>query len=143
MRGSECEDEQHSTDPRPRPWVRVIASLGIFGFLIGLMIGRAFQPDPLWLERVDVVDETLHLWFNVEPSARDESAAGVVNLRFKSFGREFKGQITVAGRQANWRFERQRRDLVLRVVAARPLLSEWRAEQMDGEWRLVVSLREQ
>lgn len=107
------------------------------------MIGRAFQPDPLWLERVDVVDETLHLWFNVEPSAHDESAAGVVNLRFKSFGREFKGQITVAGRQANWRFERQRRDLVLRVVAARPLLSEWRAEQVDGEWRLVVSLREQ
>ena len=29
------------------------------------------------------------------------------------------------------------------ALAARPLLSEWRAEQVDGEWRLVVSLREQ
>ena len=143
MRGSEREGEQYSTGTRPRPWVRVIASLGILGFLIGLMIGRALQPDPLWLDRVEVVDQTLHLWFNVEPSARDESAAGVVSLRFQSFGREYKGQLSVNGRQANWRFERQRRDLVLRVVAARPLLSEWRAEQVGGDWRLVVSLSEQ
>jgi hypothetical protein len=143
MRGSEREGEQYSTGTRPRPWVRVIASLGIFGFLIGLMIGRALQPDPLWLERVDVVDQSLHLWFNVEPSVLEEHATGVVNLRFQSFGRQFKGQVSVNGRQANWRFERERRDLVLRVVAARPLRSVWHAEQVDGDWRLVVSLSEQ
>lgn len=107
------------------------------------MIGRALQPDPLWLERVDVVDQSLHLWFNVEPSVLEEHTTGVVSLRFQSFGRQFKGQISVNGRQANWRFERERRDLVLRVVAARPLRSVWRAEQVDGDWRLVVSLSEQ
>ena len=69
MRGSEREGEQHSTDPRPRPWGRVIASLAVFGFLIGLMIGRMLQPEPLWLERVEVQEDGLALWFNVEPRA--------------------------------------------------------------------------
>ncbi|MDP2747909.1 hypothetical protein [Pseudomonas sp.] len=143
MRGSELEDEQHSTDPRPRPWVRVIASLAVFGFLIGLMIGRLLQPDPLWLERVDVVEQGLELWFNVEPVPREEHADGVFILRLQSFGRQQQGQLHVQGRLANWRLQRERRDLLLRVVAARPLRGEWRAEEVDGRWRLVVSLVEQ
>jgi hypothetical protein len=143
MRGSELEDEQHSTDPRPRPWVRVIASLGVFGFLIGLMIGRMFQPDPLWLERVDVLEQRLEFWFNVEPVPHEEHVGGVVILRLQSFGREQQGQLEVQGRLANWRLQRERRDLVLKVVAARPLRSEWRAEEVGGRWRLVVSLMEQ
>jgi len=143
MRGSELEDEQHSTDPRPRPWVRVIASLAVFGFLIGLMIGRLLQPDPLWLERVDVREQGLDLWFNVEPVPREEHAGGVFILRLQSFGRQQQGQLQVQGRLANWRLQRERRDLLLRVVAARPLRGEWRAEEVGGRWRLVVSLVEQ
>jgi hypothetical protein len=143
MRGSEREDEQHSTDPRPRPWVRVIASLAVFGFLIGLMVGRMLQPDPLWLDRIEVQEDGLALWFNVEPVPQAEHAAGVVVLRLQSFGREQQGQLQVQGRLANWRLQRERRDLLLRVVAARPLRSEWLAEEVDGRWRLKVSLAEQ
>ncbi|MBU0809472.1 MAG: hypothetical protein KKD30_13145 [Gammaproteobacteria bacterium] len=143
MRGSELEGEQHSTDPRPRPWVRVIGSLALFGFLIGLMIGRLFQPDPLWLERVEVREQGLELWFNVEPVPREEHADGVFILRLESFGREQQGQLQVQGRLANWRLQRERKDLVLRVLAARPLRGEWRAEEVDGRWLLLVSLTEQ
>lgn len=143
MRGSELEDEQHSTDPRPRPWVRVIASLAVFGFLIGLMIGRLLQPAPLWLDRVEVVEQGLELWFNVEPLPREEHADGVFILRLQSFGRQQQGRLQMQGRLANWRLQRERRDLLLRVVAARPLRGEWRAEEVDGRWRLTVSLVEQ
>ncbi|WP_405119786.1 hypothetical protein [Pseudomonas leptonychotis] len=143
MRGSELEGEQYSTDPRPRPWVRVIGSLALFGFLIGLMIGRLFQPDPLWLEEVEVREQGLELWFNVEPVPREEHVGGVFILRLQSFGREQQGQLKVQGRLANWRLQRERKDLLLRVVAARPLRGEWRAENVDGRWRLVVSLVEQ
>ncbi|MGE6794041.1 hypothetical protein SAMN05216206_3498 [Pseudomonas guineae] len=143
MRGSELEGEQHSTDPRPRPWVRVIGSLALFGFLIGLMIGRLFQPDPLWLERVEEREQGLELWFNVEPVPREEHAGGVFILRLESFGREQQGQLQVQGRLANWRLQRERKDLVLRVLAARPLRGDWRAEEVDGRWRLLVSLVEQ
>lgn len=120
--------------------MRVIASLAIFGFLIGLMIGRLFQPDPLWLEQVTVHENSLELWFNVEPVPREEHAGGVFILRLQSFGRQQQGQLQVQGRLANWRLQRERKDLLLRVVAARPLRGEWRAEEVDGRWRLVVSL---
>lgn len=140
MRGSELEDEQHCTDPRPRPWVRVIGSLGLFGLLLGLMIGRLLQPDPLWLKQVEVVGQGLELWFNVAPSVRAEHAAGVFVLRMQSFGREQQGQLSVQGKTANWRIQRDRRDLLVRVVAARPLRGEWHAEEVDGRWRLRISL---
>jgi hypothetical protein len=143
MRGSELEDEQHSTDLRPRPWLRVIGSLALFGFLIGLMVGRMFQPEPLWLDRVEVKAEGLELWFNVEPQVQEEHAQGMYVLRMESFGREQQGQLSVRGKTANWRLQRQRRDLVLRVLAARPLRGEWRAEEVDGLWRLTISLDEQ
>jgi len=123
--------------------VRVIGSLALFGFLIGLMIGRLFQPDPLWLERVEVREQGLELWFNVEPVPREEHAGGVFILRLESFGREQQGQLQVQGRLANWRLQRERKDLLLRVLAARPLRGEWRAEEVDGRWRLLVSLVEQ
>lgn len=107
------------------------------------MIGRLLQPDPLWLERVDVIEQGLELWFNVEPLPREEHAGGVFILRLQSFGRQQQGQLHVQGKLANWRLQRERRDLLLRVVAARPLRGEWRAEEVDGRWRLVVSLVEQ
>ncbi len=123
--------------------MRVIGSLALFGFLIGLMIGRLFQPDPLWLERVEEREQGLELWFNVEPVPREEHAGGVFILRLESFGREQQGQLQVQGRLANWRLQRERKDLVLRVLAARPLRGDWRAEEVDGRWRLLVSLVEQ
>ncbi len=107
------------------------------------MIGRLLQPDPLWLERVDVIEQGLELWFNVEPVPHEEHANGVFILRLQSFGRQQHGQLQIQGRLANWRLLRERRDLLLRVVAARPVRGEWRAEEVDGRWRLVISLMEQ
>jgi len=108
-----------------------------------MMVGRVMQPDPLWLKQVDVVDQGLVLWFEGEPVPREESVSGAYVLRLESFGREQDGQLHVQGKAANWRVQRQRRDLVLRVVAARPLRGEWRAEEVDGRWRLAISLMEQ
>jgi hypothetical protein len=53
---------------------------------------------------------------------------------------EAQGLDQVQGRLANWRLQRESKDLLLRVVAARPLRGEWRAEEVDGRWRLTVSL---
>lgn len=101
------------------------------------------QPEPLWLKQVEVIEQGLVFWFEEEPVPRDESIAGAFILRLQSFGREQNGQLTVQGKAANWRVQRERKDLVLRVVAARPLRGEWRAEEVDGRWRLTISLVEQ
>ncbi|MBS7662369.1 hypothetical protein I0D00_10515 [Pseudomonas lalucatii] len=146
MRGSGPEDGQHSTSDsgeRPRPWLRVFASLALFGFLIGLMIGRLLQPAELRLGQVEVVEGGLQLWFNEEPAPRAGHFAGAYVLRVETLGREQQGQLRLHGRAVNWRLQRERRELVLRLVAARPLRGEWHAEEVDGRWRLRVSLAEQ
>jgi hypothetical protein len=146
MSGSSPEDGGYSTPdlpPRPRPWFRVIASLTIFGFLIGLMIGRFMQPDPQWLREVKVLDQGLEMWFDAEPKPVASAANGAFVLRIESFGKEGRGQLNVEGHVANWRLQRERRDLLLRVVAARPLQGTWRAQEVGGRWRLVVSLMQQ
>jgi hypothetical protein len=143
MRGSSPEDGDYSTPdlpPRPRPWLRVIASLAVFAFLIGLMIGRLVHPDPQWLRDVRVIDQGLELWFDEEPKPQVGEAEGVFLLRIESFGKEGSGQLQVGGHRANWRIVRERRDLLLKVVAARPLQGTWRAQEADGRWRLAISL---
>ncbi|NQD91341.1 hypothetical protein HP532_01580, partial [Pseudomonas sp. CrR25] len=110
---------------------------------IGLMIGRLLQPDMLRLQAVDVAGEGLQLWFNVEPKVRAGHFDGAFVLRVESLGREQQGQLRVQERAVNWRVRRERRELVLRVVAARPLRAEWGVEERDGRWRLLVRLEEQ
>jgi len=118
----------------------VIGSLALLGFLLGLMIGRMLQPDPLRLASVEGVEQGLQLWFNVEPKVRAGHLGGAFFLRVESLGREQQGQLRLQGKVVNWRVRREGRDLLLRVVAARPLRGEWRAEELDGRWRLRVLL---
>lgn len=120
--------------------MRVIGSLAIFGFLIGLMIGRLFHPDAMHLKAVETEDDRLLLWFNVEPQVQVSDAHGTFALRFKGLGRERQGQLQIAGRAANWRVVRDGRELELRVVAARPLRAAMDAEEVEGRWRLTVRL---
>jgi len=120
--------------------VRVIGSLAIFGFLIGLMIGRLFHPDAMHLKAVETEDDRLLLWFNIEPQVQVSDAHGTFALRFKGLGRERQGQLQIAGRVANWRVVRDGRELEVRVVAARPLRAAMDAEEVEGRWRLTVRL---
>ncbi len=120
--------------------MRVIGSLAIFGFLIGLMIGRLFHPDAMHLKAVETEDDRLLLWFNIEPQVQVSDAHGTFALRFKGLGRERQGQLQIAGRVANWRVVRDGRELEVRVVAARPLRAAMDAEEVEGRWRLTVRL---
>lgn len=120
--------------------MRVIGSLALFGFLVGLMIGRLFHPPALHMKEVVAEDDRVLLWFNVEPQVRVSDFHGAFVLRFEGLGREQQGQLQVAGKAANWRVQRDGRELELRVLAARPLRGEWNAEEVDGRWRLTIRL---
>lgn len=117
--------------------------MAIFGFLIGLMFGDLFHPDALRLNSVEVEEGQLQLWFNEQPAPQGGVYNGAYLLRLKSLGREQQGQLQLNGRAVNWRLQRDERELVLTVLAARPLRGEWRADEVDGQWRLTVSLMEQ
>jgi len=130
-------------DNRSKLFPRVIGSLAIVGMMIGLMIGRLTTPDPSVLERVEVTDGGLVVWFNNEPKLHGEIIDGTIALLFQAQGRPQKGQLKLDGRDVNWRTRKSDGGLLLTVLAARPLQGDWVGSEVDDRWRLEVRLREQ
>ncbi|MDD1150470.1 hypothetical protein M5G25_19510 [Pseudomonas sp. TNT2022 ID357] len=146
MHGSEEKDRLHSTpeeDPRPKLMLKVFGSLAIVGMMVGLMIGRLTQPDPVELQQVEVAADGLVLWFNHEPKVHGEHIDGAVALLFDAQGRGQNGQLQVNQKNVNWRVRLADRGLLLNLVAARPLRGDWAGSEVEGRWRLAIHLREE
>ncbi len=129
-------------DNRSKLFPRVIGSLAIVGLMIGLMIGRLTTPDPSVLERVEVTDGGLVVWFNNEPKLHGEIIDGTVALLFQAEGRAQKGQLRLNGKDVNWRTRKSDGGLLLTVLAARPLQGDWVGSEVDDRWRLEIRLSE-
>ncbi|VVP31494.1 hypothetical protein PS847_04367 [Pseudomonas fluorescens] len=129
-------------DNRSKLFPRVIGSLAIVGLMIGLMIGRLTTPDPSVLERVEVTDGGLVVWFNNEPKLHGEIIDGTVALLFQAEGRPQKGQLRLNGKDVNWRTRKSDGGLLLTVLAARPLQGDWVGSEVDDRWRLEIRLSE-
>ncbi|MGJ7516492.1 hypothetical protein ACSFE6_19475 [Pseudomonas baetica] len=146
MHGSEGKDERHSTpqaDPRSKLFPRVMASLAIFGVMVGMMIGRLTTPDPSELQQVEVTNDGLVVWFNNEPKTHGEIVDGSVALLFDAQGKAQQGQLKLNDRSVNWRVRLSDGGLLLTAVAARPLKGDWAGSEVDDRWRLEIHLREQ
>lgn len=146
MHGSELKDGEHSTpeeDPRPKLWPKVLGSLAIVGLMVGLMIGRLTEPEPLELQQIEELPTGLALWFNHDPEVVPEHVDGTFAMRFTAKGQPWRGQLKVNGKDVRWKLEREKGDLLLTLLAARPLRGDLHGAELDGRWRLEVSLREE
>ena len=146
MHGSADKDDGHSTpqaDRRSKLFPRVMGSLAIFGLMVGLMIGRLTTPEPSELQKVEVTNDGLVVWFNNEPKAHGEFVDGSLALLFDAQGRTQKGQLKLNEKSVNWRLMLSKEGLLLSVVAARPLQGEWSGSEVDDRWRVEIHLREQ
>ncbi|MNI75717.1 hypothetical protein D3C73_1318950 [compost metagenome] len=121
---------------------KVLLSLAIVGLMVGLMIGRLTAPEALVLERVEVVQDGLDLWFNDEPKLHGENVQGTVALLFQAEGKAQRGQLTLQGKPVSWRLQKSEEGLLLSVIAARPLRGEWAGAEDAGRWRVQVRLHE-
>ncbi|MEN5108040.1 hypothetical protein ABE521_04120 [Pseudomonas sp. TWI672] len=145
MHGSKREDGEHSTpepDVRSKGLPKVLLSLAIVGLMVGLMIGRLTAPEALVLERVEVVQDGLDLWFNDEPKLHGENVQGTVALLLQAEGKAQRGQLTLQGKPVSWRLQKSEEGLLLSVIAARPLRGEWAGAEDAGRWRVQVRLHE-
>ncbi|WP_457436310.1 hypothetical protein [Pseudomonas sp. TE3786] len=127
-------------DPRPKLFLRVLASLALFGFLVGMMLGRLGDPQPVTLADVQITTDGLQLVFDAEPKMAAEHVNGALVMRFDAEGRSRQGQLQLEGKSVNWRLLRDKGGLLLNVVAARPLRAEWHSTAEGGRWRLAISL---
>ena len=116
-------------------------SLALLGLLLGLMIGRLTEPEPVHLQRIEVLQGGLALWFDHEPKVRVEELEGAYALVLGAIGPAARGQLTVDSAPVSWRVQRATEGVMLRFVAARPLHGEWKGAAADGHWRLEISLR--
>lgn len=117
-------------------------SLAIVGLMVGLMIGRLTTPDEHELQKVEVVQDGLELWFNAEPQLHGENVQGTVALLFQAQGKAQHGQLSLQGKPVSWRVQKSDKGLLLTVVAARPLRGEWAGAEDAGRWRVQVKLHE-
>ncbi|WP_411563943.1 hypothetical protein [Pseudomonas shirazensis] len=143
MHGSKREDDEHSTpepDQRSKAFPRVMLSLAIVGVMVGLMIGRLTTPEERVLEQIGVVQGGLDLWFNEEPKLHGENVEGTVAILFEAKGKAQRGQLMLEEKPVGWRLQNSDKGLLLTVVAARPLQSEWSAAEDAGRWRVQVRL---
>lgn len=119
-----------------------MASLALLAFLLGSLLGRLFEPAPLRIEGAEPLAAGLQVWFNREPQALEEHLQGALSYRFvDAYGRERQGRLDLGGTPVNWRIQREGRDLRLLLVATRPLGGEWRGADVDGRWRVRLTLR--
>lgn len=107
------------------------------------MIGRLTEPTPLELLQIEEQPTGLALWFNREPTVVPEHVDGTFAMRFAAKGQPWRGQLKVSGKDVRWKLERDKKDLLLTLLAARPLHGDLRGAELDGRWRLEVSLREE
>ena len=106
------------------------------------MIGRLTAPEERVLERVEVVQDGLDLWFNEEPRLHGETVQGTVAVLFQAEGQARRGQLQVQGKPVGWRLQKSEDGLLLTVIAARPLQGEWHGAEEGGRWRVQVRLHE-
>ena len=121
---------------------RVMASLALFRWIFGLMIGRLTNPEPSVLQQIEVGDGVLVAWFNDETRLHGEIIDGSVALLFEAEGQAQKGRLKLNGKDVNWRVRLSDKGLLLTLVAARPLRAQWAGSEVDGRWRLEVRLQE-
>ncbi|MNM83500.1 hypothetical protein D3C81_955620 [compost metagenome] len=130
---------------RPRPWLRVLLSLAVFGLLVGLMLGRLFAPEagkPRLLT-VEMQADALQLRFDREVEVHAGNLDGALALTLAADGEARQGQGRLGDLPLRWRIVPREKDLLLSLVSTRPLRGTWSGAEEDGGWRLTITPREQ
>lgn len=127
-------------DPRPKLFPRFLASIALFFFLVGMMIGRLQDPAPVMLDDIQITADGMQLLFDSEPKVTAEHVDGALVMRIDAEGSSRQGQLQLDGRNVNWRVLRSKGGLLVNFVAARPLRGQWHGAAEGGRWRLVISL---
>lgn len=119
-----------------------LLGLAASGLLVGLLLGRWLNPGPHFLLEVRAEPGALVLWFDREaPEPRQGALDGALLLLLENTqGEDAVGHLTLGQGDARWRARQRGEDMLLSVVATRPVQAAWHGEARGGRWRLEIRL---
>ncbi|MFR0692353.1 hypothetical protein ACLUTX_23355 [Enterobacterales bacterium AE_CKDN230030158-1A_HGKHYDSX7] len=148
MQRSEPENGGHSTPAkeqmRPRPWLKVMVSLGVLGLLLGLMLGRLVNPPhegPPQILAVEPSATGLVLVLDAQPAVRAGHLDGALALQIDASGQAQQGQLRLGDAPVRWKLEPREKGVLLTLLSTRRLQGSWDSVEVEGRWRLSVSAR--
>lgn len=129
---------------RPRPWLKVMVSLGVLGLLLGLMLGRLVNPPhegPPQILAVEPSATGLVLVLDAQPAVRAGHLDGALALQIDASGQAQQGQLRLGDAPVRWKLEPREKGVLLTLLSTRRLQGSWDSVEVEGRWRLSVSAR--
>ncbi|MFV3331499.1 hypothetical protein ACNFIA_11255 [Pseudomonas sp. NY15437] len=129
---------------RPRPWLKVMVSLGVLGLLLGLMLGRLVNPPhdgPPQILAVEPSATGLVLVLDAQPAVRAGHLEGALALHIAARGTPRQGQLRIDDAPVRWKLEPQEKGVLLTLLSTRRLQGAWDSAEIKGQWRLTISAR--
>ncbi len=127
--------------PRRPLLLKFLASLVLFGFLLGLMLGQLLHPTKPINDTNPVVQlltyaDGLGVCLKAPTQVQTAHTQGVYQLWFAdSSGRDARGEIILAeGPRITWRLEQQASGLLVTFIGLQAVQGQWQARQTTANW---------
>lgn len=133
--------------PRRPLLLKFLASLVLFGFLFGLMLGQLLQPRKPFNDSNPVLQlltyaDGLGVCLKEPAQVQAAHTQGVYQLWFAdSSGRDARGEIVlVGGPRITWRLEQQAGRMQLTFIGLQAVQGQWHARQTAAYWCADVQI---
>lgn len=134
--------------PPRRQWIfKVFASMVLFGFLVGMMLGRVFEEPKTSQYSSTVVQlqnyaDGLGICLSAPVQVQAQAEEGIYQLLlFNSTGQAAHGEFALAeGQPVRWRVEPQETMMRVVFIGLQPVLGQWRARTSAALWCIDVQL---
>lgn len=140
-------DSTWESPPR-RQWIfKVFASLALFGFLVGLMLGRLLE-EPTTPQNSNTIVQLqtyvdgLGICLSEPAQVQAYAEQGVYQLLLlNSKGQSAHGEFALAdGKPVRWRVEPQKAMTRIVFIALQPVIGQWSARLSDDLWCVDVQV---
>lgn len=127
--------------------MKFFASLVLLGFLLGLMIGRALEPERVpapvnHVQQVQTYQDGLALCLARPAQVQATVAHGAYQLVFQNtVGQSAQGELFLAqGEPVRWRLVSQEREARLVFIGLQPVLGRWQPRSTDTQWCVDIQI---
>jgi hypothetical protein len=133
--------------PRRQLLLKFLASLVLFGFLVGLMLGQLLQPNkPIMpsntVEQLLTYADGLSVCLREPGQVQASHVQGTYHLWFAdTAGREARGVLVLAnGERITWRLTPHGRHMQVVFIGLQPLIGQWHVRVTPEHWCAEVQI---